>query len=139
MAILFPHSLTILTPAGLVDLAGFEIPPEAIAVPEERQTEVLQLLSGRGVPRVAQDSMLTRIRIASPQGFALPGDRAALLKGLRLGQACTITENLTNREALTVWTNALVWAAPVVTRLGTDPHTSVEYYSYQLEFIHTEA
>ena len=135
---LFPHVCRIQTPAGLVDLAGFEIPPEAIAIPEERQTEVLQLLSGQGLARVAQNSTLTRIRIASPQDFALPGDRAALLKGLRLGDACTITENLTNREAVTVWTNALVWAAPVIVRLGTDTRTATEYYSYQLEFIHTE-
>ena len=135
---LFPHYLTILTPAGLVDLAGFEVPPEATARTTERQTEVVQLLSGRGVPRVAQDSTLTRLKIASPQGHALPGDRAGLLKRLRIGTACTVTENLTDREALTVWTDVLVWTDPVVTRLAYDPATRTEYYSYQLEFIASE-
>ena len=136
MLALFPYFLSVLTPAGLVDLAGFEVPPEALAVPEERQQEVLTLLDGSALPRVALASSLTRLKLSSPSGYALPGDRAALLKALRIGQACTISENLTDRARLTVWTNALVWVAPVISRLGTDTRTGTEYYSYQLEFIH---
>lgn len=136
---LYPHVLTIRTAGGLVDLAGFEVPPEAIAIPEERQQEVLTLLDGRGLPRVASRSTLTRIRITSPTAYALPGDRAALLRALHIGAACTISENLTDRTQMTVWTNALVWATPVLTRLATDVRSGTEYYGYQLEFIHTEA
>lgn len=139
MAPLFPHVLRIQTPGGLVDWAGSEVPPEAMTVAEERQTDVLSLLDGRGLPRIASSRTLRRLRLSSPEGFALPGPKAALLKALSIGAACTITENLTDREQLTVWTNALVWAAPVVTRLGYDAGKTTEYYSYQLEFIHTEA
>jgi len=135
---LFPHVFRVQTPGGLVDLAGFEVPPEAVVSTVERPAEVVQLIDGRGVPRVASSSTLTRLRISSPEGFGLPGDRAALLKQLHIGHSCTVTENLTDREALTVWTDALVWVAPVVTRIGYDPGTNTEYYSYQLEFISTE-
>ena len=138
MAPLFPHVLRIQTPGGPVDWAGYEIPPEAMTVAEERQTEVLNLLDGRGLARSSGSRTLRRLRIASPDGFALPGPKAVLLKALNIGAACTITENLTDREALTVWTNALVWAAPVVTRLGYDAGRATEYYGYQLEFIQTE-
>ena len=135
---LFPYRLGINTPSSGVSWAGYEVPPEAFGVTEERQTEVLQLVTGRGLARVAQRGTLNRIRIASPDGFALPGDRAADLKALQIGDVCDIYENLSNRYALTTWTNAIVWAAPVVNRIGYDTGTGIEYYSYQLEFIHTE-
>ncbi|GGJ65393.1 hypothetical protein [Deinococcus aquiradiocola] len=136
---LYPHALSISTPGGLVSWVGFEVPPEALQATEEPQTEVLTLLGGQSLPRVAQGSNLTRLRLASPDGIYLPGDRAALLKGLTIGTPVSITENLTARDRVRVWTNALVWAAPVVTRAGTDVATGTEYYSYQLEFIHIGA
>lgn len=136
---LFPHILRINGPGGLVDWAGSEIPPEGLTVTEERPTEVLNLLDGRGVARFGQYSTLRRIRIASPEGFALPGPKAMILKAMQLGSVYGVTENLSDREALTVWTNVQVSAPPVVTRLGYDKATNTEYYSYQLEFIHTEA
>jgi len=135
---LFPYHLGINTPRSSVSWAGYEIPPEAFSVTEERQIEVLQLLNGRGLARAAQYGTLSRIRIVCPDGFALPGDRAGALKDLQIGDTCTIFENLSNRSALTTWTNAIVWAAPVVPRIGFDPSTGTEYYSYQLEFVHME-
>lgn len=136
--LLFPHVLRLQTPYGLVDLAGFEIPPEAAVSTVERQNELVQLIDGRSLPRVAERSSLTRLRIVSPDGYALPGDRAALLKKLQLGDLVTAAENLTDREVLTSW-GLMVWGTPpLVTRIGYDPGSNTEYYSYQLEFITTE-
>jgi hypothetical protein len=135
----FPHVLRIQTPYGTVDLAGFEIPPEGSSRVEERPTELLTLLDGRSLPRRAPRSGLMRLKFSSPQDFALPGDRAAILKQLLLGDACVISENLTNRDVTTVWTNAIVFGTPPqLTRQATDTRTGTEYYSFVLEFISTE-
>ncbi|WP_407538873.1 hypothetical protein Q0M94_11900 [Deinococcus radiomollis] len=135
----FPHVLSMVTPYGTVDLAGFEIPPEGAARTEERPTELLTLLDGRSLPRRAARSGLQRLKFSSPQGHAIPGDRAAILKQLLLGDAVTISENLTNRDVITTWTNAIVFGAPPqLIRQATDIRTGTEYYSFALEFVATE-
>lgn len=141
MALLFPHVLRLSTPYGLVDLAGYEVPPEALATTVERPADVLTLMDGAGVARFAEKSTLTRLKLASPPDFGLPYASKRVLAKCIPGTVVTITENLTDRERLTVWTEARVSAAPVLSRLFTDTDASEpeEYYSYSLEFIHTEA
>lgn len=136
--LLFPHQLSISTPRSAVGWAGYEVPPEAFSALSERPIEVVSLISGRSIVRTRLYDTVRRIRIVSPEGFVLPGPRAGVLKDLEIGDVCTIYENLSSRTVLTSWVNAIVSAAPIITRIAYDPASGEEFYSYQLEFFHTE-
>lgn len=139
--LLFPYACVLSTPGNNVaDLgASGSAPPEALTITEERGFEVATLLSGKGLARFGSRPTLRRLRLASPQDFAIPNTVAGVLKGLAIGDACQLSENLSSRSVVTVWTNLIVSAAPVVTRLGYDQAHDTEYFSYQLEFIQMEA
>ena len=138
MALLFPYACTITTPGNQVAALGPGTPPEALSIAEERGVELLTLLSGKSLARFAGAPMLRRFKITNPEGHAVPTNVKNVLRGLALGDLCQLSENLSSRTAVTVWTNLMVSAVPVLTRIGYDRATDTEYYGYQLEFIQTE-
>ncbi|GGR34135.1 hypothetical protein [Deinococcus ruber] len=135
---LFPYTCRIVTPFGTVDLV-MGIPPEALSAARERGSEIVTLLNGAGLPRTAEQNTVTRLKLTAPQDFGIPYAQKKILAQCGVGSICTVQENLTDREALTVWENAIVWAEPILPRLGGGQAAGDEWYGYTLEFIHTEA
>ena len=82
----------------------------------------------------------TRLRVVSPEeDFALPYSSAKVLRALRIGDHCEIHENLSDREVLTVWHNAIVVSPPDVPRLAGGADDGEEYHTIaNLEFFHVQ-
>ncbi|UQN05447.1 hypothetical protein [Deinococcus sp. QL22] len=132
--LLYPMILRIQTPLGLVDFS--ERPPalEGVQAEAVRASELKTLLNGVGRFAVAGQITATRLRIQSGPNNALEYALARRLRGLKIGDLVSITENYTDRYALRVWTNAVVSAAPDVPHWGGGE--GEEYASFRLEFVH---
>jgi hypothetical protein len=132
--LLYPLILRIQTPLGLVDFDWREPDLDSVLAEEVRASDLKTLLGGAGRFAVASQSTATRLRIQSGPNNGIEYALARFLRGLRVGDACTITENYTDRYTLRVWTGATLSAPADV------PHFAGMYgdelAAFRLEFLH---
>lgn len=132
--LLYPLILRIQTPNGLVDFDWREPDLDAVRAEEVRASDLKTLISGAGRFAVSSRATATRIRIESGPTNGIEYAQARLLRTLKIGDVVTLTENYTDRYALTVWTGCVVSAAPDVPHLAGGYGT--EFAAFKLEFIH---
>ena len=133
--LLYPYTLILDTQNGTVSWADYEIPPEALNLTSEVATAVVMV--GRTLVALP-GQVVRRLRVAPPATFALPAGRAGLLAALSPGESVTVRENLSDRTALSVWTNAVVASSPDVRRLAGGRQLGEEFYTYTLDLMHVQ-
>jgi len=149
--LLYPMVLRIGTPGGVVDFGylapdldavtledapagGFDrLLKETGVTPKQKECPEEDEESGDGESPAPPTPPGRRLRITTGPSNALEYAQARHLRALRVGSIVQVTENYTDRYALTVWTNLLVVSPPEVPHWGGGD--GQEYCSVRLELL----
>lgn len=105
---LWPLSLVIQTPYGVADFTAHMPDPNALRVRQVKEVRRDTALSGLPVVSVPEYAAGFELRLSIPEVTGVALERALPLQQCRPGDRVTITENLTRRDTVRVWTNAQV-------------------------------
>ncbi|AWT34584.1 hypothetical protein DM785_02705 [Deinococcus actinosclerus] len=105
---LWPLVLIIQTPHGTVDFAEHMPDPNALRAVPVREVRRDTALSGLPILSTPDHLGGYQLRLSIPDITGVALERALPLQACRAGERVTITENLTRRDTVRVWTNAQV-------------------------------
>lgn len=132
---LWPLVLIIQTPHGTADFTEHMPDPNALRAVPVRDVRRETALSGLPIVSAPEFAAGHQLRLSIPEVTGVALERALPLQACVPGDLVTITENLTRRDTLRVWTNAQVIQGDSGTWIAGTPDDG-DYSSVVMEFFH---